>query len=284
MRMYRARLTLTTALVCLTHALSGQSVYPTGTTRYDPAKALNSFVLFTGGDSIARLIDMNGTTVHEWRNAGDLTTLIDPRLTGGKLGHVLVTLSMVDIPGTDLVPGVTGRAAQSIGELDWEGNTVWTFGAKAPDKLAYQHHDWDRLPNGNTLVLANTVHPIKGFTQPRLLDDVIYEVNPAGDVVWTWTAGDHLEEFGFTAEQLPLIRNSDSADYLHVNSMRLVGRNHWFTAGDERFRPDNVIISSRNANVVAIIDRKTGKVVWTLGPNYASAPPSDRRVPRPLDR
>jgi outer membrane protein assembly factor BamB len=133
-------------------------------------------------------------------------------------------------------------------------------------------------------VLANAVHPIKGFTQPRLLDDVIYEVNPSGDIVWTWTAGDHLEEFGFTGEQTALIRNSESADYLHVNSMRLVGPNHWFMAGDERFRPDNVIISSRNANVVVIIDRKTGKVVWTLGPNYASAPPSDRRVPRPLDR
>ena len=284
MTTHRSMLTLATALVTLATALFGQSVYPTGTTRYDPAKAFNSFVLFTGGDNIARLIDMNGTTVHEWRNAGDLTTLIDPKLTGGKLGHVLVTLSMLNVPGTDLVPGATGRAAQSIGELDWEGNTVWTFGAKAPGKLAYQHHDWDRLSNGNTLVLANAVHPIKGFVQPRLLDDVIYEVNAAGDVVWTWTAGDHLDEIGFTSEQMALIRKSDSADYLHVNSMRLVGPNRWFTAGDERFRPDNIIISSRNANLIAIIDKKTGRVVWTLGPNYAPAPPSDRRVPRPLDR
>src|ERR1044072_2511281 len=104
MKTYRVLLTLT-ALVCLTHVLSGQSVYPTATTRYDPAKAFNSFVLFTGGDNIARLIDMNGNTVHEWRNAGDLTTLLDPKLTGGKRGHVLVTLNMLNVPGTDLVPG-----------------------------------------------------------------------------------------------------------------------------------------------------------------------------------
>jgi hypothetical protein len=275
---------LALALVTLTAALLGQSVYPTGTTRYDPAKAFNSFVLFTGGDNIARLIDMNGSSVHEWRNAGDLATALDPGLIGGKRGHVLVTMSTVNSAGTDLVPGATGRTAQTIGELDWEGKTVWTFGEKALDKLARQHHDFDRLPNGNTLVLANLVHPIKGFKQPRLLDDVIYEVDPAGDVVWTWTAGDHLEEFGFTPEQMTLIRTADTADYLHVNSMRRVGSNHWFTAGDERFRPENVIISSRNANLVAIIDRKTSKVVWTLGPNYASEAQGDRRVPRPLDR
>lgn len=284
MKTHPRMLTLATALVTLSVSLSGQSVYPTGTTRYDTAKAFNSFVLFTGGDNIARLIDMNGNPVREWRNAGDLTTLIDPKLVGGKRGHVLVTLSMLNIPGTDLVPGATGRAAESIGELDWEGNTVWTFGPKAPGKLAYQHHDWDRLPNGNTLVLANAVHAIKGFTQPRLLDDVIYEVNRAGDIVWTWVAGEHLEEFGFTPEQMALIRNSESADYLHVNSMRLVGPNHWFTSGDERFRPENVIISSRNANLVAIIGKSTGNVVWTLGPNYTPNPPSDRRVPRLLDR
>ena len=284
MRTYRTLVTLSAALVALTAAPSGQSVYPTGTTHYDPAKAFNSFVLFTGGDNVARLIDMDGNSVHEWRNAGDLATAIDPALVGGKRGHVLVTLSMVNAEGTDLVPGATGRTAQTIGEFDWDGKTVWTFGERAPDRLARQHHDFDRLPNGNTLVLANLLRPIKGFKQPRLLDDVIYEVDSTGNVVWTWIAGDHVEEFGFTPEQMALIRTADTADYLHVNSMRRVGPNHWFTAGDERFRPDNVIISSRNANVVAIIDRKTSKVVWALGPSYASEPPADRRVPRPLDR
>ncbi len=78
---------------------------------------------------------------------------------------------------------------------------MWTFGKKMPDGLARQHHDWARLPNGNTLVLSNQVHALKGFKMPYLLDDVIYEVNPEGDVVWSWVASDHLAEFGFTAEQ-----------------------------------------------------------------------------------
>ena len=268
-------------------AVAGPSVYPTGTTLYNPAKAFNTFVLITGGDGSAHLIDMNGNSIHEWKNAGDLTTYIDPGLIGGKQGHVLVTLSTVEGQGTDLVPGaVTTRITKTIGEIDFDGRTVWTFGDKMPDGLARQHHDWARLPNGSTLVLSNLVHPVKGFKLPRQLDDVVYEVDPKGEVVWSWVASDHLDEFGFTAEQLQLVRTADTGDYLHLNNMKPVGPNHWFAQADTRFAPDNILIDSRNANFIAIIDRKTGKVVWRLGPNYpmANTPPTSRKVPRPLDR
>jgi Arylsulfotransferase (ASST) len=270
-----------------TSAIAGPSVYPTGTTLYKPAKAYSMFVLITGGDGSAHLIDMNGNSVHEWKNAGDLATSLDPPLTGGKSGHVLVILSTVEGQGTDLVPGaVSTRIVKTIGELDWNGKALWTFGDKMPDGLARQHHDWARLPNGNTLVLSNLVQTVKGFKMPRLLDDVIYEVDPKGEVVWSWVAADHLDEFGFTSEQLQLVRNTDNGDYLHLNNMKPVGANHWFAQGDTRFAPDNILIDSRNANFIAIIDRKTNKVVWRLGPNYpmANTPPTSRKVPRPLDR
>jgi hypothetical protein len=267
--------------------IAGPSVFPTGTTLYNPEKAYNMFVLVTGGDGFGHLIDMNGNSVHEWKNAGGGTALLDPALTGGKLGHVLVVLRTVERQGIDLVPGaVTARVTKTIAELDWAGKTIWTFGDKMPDGLARQHHDWARLPNGNTLVLSNLVHAVKDFKMPNLLDDVIYEVNPEGEVVWSWVASDHLAEFGFTAEQMRLIRNTDNGDYLHLNSMRPVGCNRWFAAGDSRFAPDNIIISSRHANFIAIIDRKTGNVVWRLGPDHpmANTPPTSRKVPRPLDR
>jgi hypothetical protein len=162
------------AVAGLATIVVAQSVFPTGTTRYDPTKAFNSFVLFTS-DSASRLIDMNGNPIHEWKNAGDLATLIDPALAGGARGHVLVTMSVVATGGTDLTPGRNGPAAQTIGELDWTGKVVWTFGEKAPDKLARQHHDWARLPNHNTLVLSTLFHAIAGFKLPQLRDDVIYD-------------------------------------------------------------------------------------------------------------
>jgi hypothetical protein len=263
------------------------SIFPTGTTRYDPARAYNSYVIFTGGDNIAHLIDLDGNSVHEWADAGGFSTLIDPALNGGKLGDVFVTLATIEGRGTDLVPGqVTTRISKAIGELDWQGRTVWSFGEKAPDGLARQHHDWGRLPNGNTLVLSNVLHPVKGFKQQRVLDDVIYEVDPSGAIVWTWVASNHLKEIGFTPAQLKLVYDANTADYLHVNDLKVVGPNRWFDAGDTRFDPNNLLLDSRNANFIAIIDRKTGQIVWTLGPNYPAHDVNQlsRKLPRPVDR
>jgi hypothetical protein len=200
---------------------------------------------------------------------------------------VLVALSTVEGQGTDLVPGaVSTRIIKTIGEVDWGGRTLWTFGDKMPDGLSRQHHDWARLPNGNTLVLSNLVHAVKGFKMPLLLDDVVYEVSSKGEVVWSWVAADHLDEFGFTGAQLELVRNTSNGDYLHLNNMKPLGPNRWSVAGDPRFAPDNILIDSRNANFIAIIDRKTGKIVWRLGPDYpmANTPPTSRKVPRPVDR
>jgi hypothetical protein len=56
-------------------------------------------------------------------------------------------------------------------------------------------------------------------------------------------------------------------DWLHINAATYVGPNKWFDAGDRRFAPENVIISSRQASFVAIIARD-GKVVWRMGPDF----------------
>ena len=196
------------------------TVYPTGTTIYDPAKTFNAFVLFAGGDNVSRLIDLNGKVVHEWKFGGQPVAYVDPSLAGGAKGHVFVTLESEDGKGTDLVPGrAQTRVVKTVGEVDWDGNKVWDFGASAPGGRARQHHDIARLPNGNTLVLSNIAYPLPGFAAPEVLDDVAYEVNPDGDIVWTWAASDHVDEIGFTSDELKLVKNSKRADYLHVNNL-----------------------------------------------------------------
>ena len=59
---------------------------------------------------------------------------------------------------------------------------------------------------------------------------------------------------------------------MHVNSMSALGPNKWFDAGDARFRPENIIWSSRETNIVAITDKKSGKIVWKIGPDYNTSP------------
>jgi hypothetical protein len=60
-------------------------------------------------------------------------------------------------------------------------------------------------------------------------------------------------------------------DWLHINSADWLGPNKWFDAGDKRFAPDHVIISSRSANFLAIIGRD-GKTVWRMGPDTRETP------------
>lgn len=66
--------------------------------------------------------------------------------------------------------------------------------------------------------------------------------------------------------------------------MQLVGPNHWFRDGNRRFAPDNIIIDSREANFIAIIDRQSGKVVWRLGPNLPPRGHADPKPPYPVDQ
>jgi hypothetical protein len=195
-----ALIALISVLLALNTAQAAPSVYPTGVTLYDPAKAYGIFILFSGADNKTHLIDMDGREVHRWNYPGSPSGIVDPALTGGQRGHVMVELSMLQAGDPAMFEGRPPfYRDKSLAELDWNGKVAWEWGANAPGGAAQQHHDWARLANGNTLVLSVVVHPLPGFALPKLLDDVIYEVTPKGDIVWRWIAGDHLDEFGWTA-------------------------------------------------------------------------------------
>jgi hypothetical protein len=59
---------------------------------------------------------------------------------------------------------------------------------------------------------------------------------------------------------------------MHLNSISWIGPNKWYDQGDQRFHPDNIIIDGRETNIIAIIDKKTGKIVWQIGPDYTKTP------------
>jgi outer membrane protein assembly factor BamB len=271
-------------------ALASPRVYPTGVTIYDPARAYNCFVSFSGPDGITHLIDMDGNEVHRWPHPGLPGEIIDPKLVGGARGHVLLQLSDIADPRGGIFTNRT------VGELDWDGKTVWEWGAQAPGGAARQNHDWGRLPNGNTLLLVTIPHAVPMLGPKEIGDQAIYEVNPDGKLVWSWVAGDHLADFGFPPEGIAYLRERIARNppepygYLEINDMQPLGPNKGFDAGDKRFAPDNIMIDSRKGNVVLILDHKTGKVVWRLGPVFPGSEFSpdqrimNQNVPRPVDQ
>ncbi len=110
-----------------------------------------------------------------------------------------------------------------------------------------------------------------------LEDDRIIEVSWDGEILWEWRASDHVDELGFSDDARAAIaaapgfsERRGSFDWFHTNSATYVGPNHWFDEGDARFAPGNVIVSSRQASVVAIVARD-GSIVWRLGPDFSES-------------
>lgn len=294
--MPRARLASLLALTIATttpaHAIP--TIYPTGVTIYDPTAAWNGFVLFNGTDERTYLIDMDGHPLHRWDRHGFPSRIVDPSQVGGQrgiLGTQLSSISLVEAltmgGATGVIPG--GPATfrdKTFGYVDWNDRVLWSWGTQAPGGNALQHHDWARLPNGDTLILSSRARRLPKFGDRDMTDDIIEDVDQAGQIVWTWSASDHLDELGFTQAQMQLLEHTTEKDYLHLNDMQPLGPNHWSRTGDTRFASDNIMISSRDANITAIIDRKSGHIVWRLGPDYKprGSDYMPETTPRPVDQ
>jgi hypothetical protein len=255
--------------------------------------AHNGYVLFDSRDGVTRLIDMNGNVVKSWKYIGFPSEMISPRVNSGKRGHVLVQLSGKISHGPIAFGNIFNN--KEVAELDWNGKVVWKWGTQAPDGAANQNHDWFRHGNGSTYILSTHDRSIKGFSTPKVTDQVIYEVKQDGKIAWQWFAADHLSEFGFSVEGLNLIKRGftttgGGSGFLNLNDMHPVGPNRWFASGDQRFNPENIIIDSREGNFIAIIERASGKIVYRLGPYYdeKGEAPSRRifrsKLPRPVDQ
>jgi len=280
--------------------LAAPSVFPTGTTIYDPGRAWNGYtVLSPLGTQAAIVIDMNGRVVKQWDGYNS---------SAGGPARVL--------PG-GVVVGAAGanpprQESLELVQRDFDGKVLWRFdhneqiqtrdGQTKEVKTIWslrQHHDWQRddFPAGyyspeatpgiaptTTLVLTHTNHiQPKVAPDAMLEDDRIIELSPEGKVVWEWVASDHIDEFHFDEDARKAIAADRGAntgrggfDWMHTNSAAYVGPNHWYDQGDKRFAPSNVIVSSRQSSFIAIIahDRSAhdGSIVWQMGPDFSASP------------
>jgi len=269
------------------------TVYPTGTTIYYPEKCWNGFTLFQSELHMkngrgAVLIDMNGNVVNRWKG---LDGFPNKMLPGG------------------YVMGSTGVRSFKYGFqdmldlviADWPGNIVWKFDRYElvkdphykPRWMARQHHDYQMEGNpvgyyvpgmdfkagGKTLLLCHKNLVNRKISDKLLVDDTIIEVDRDGKITWEWLCSEHFDEMGFSPRAKKTIAKNPgmlpagggAGDWMHMNSISTLGPNRLYDSGDARFHPDNIIWDGRQANIIAIIDRKTGKIVWRLGPYFTES-------------
>ena len=245
------------------------TVFPTGTTIYKSNQAYSSYILVSDHSAVGnhadarvraegtvphdvRLIDMNGNVVHTW--------MVAP--TFNKRSRLLPN-------GHLLYAGPN----QTIIEYDWDGNVVWAHeGIGSINDLRW-------LPNNNRLLIAHQPIPDKFQQQVRDVEVApwwparkrgseerqrgadIFEINPDGEVVWEWHAHNHLDLNRFSPA-------TPEGDWLHVNSIAPLPENKWFDAGDERFRPGNILVNARNIDMMYIVDKETREITWEATHSY----------------
>ena len=282
----RVRVTAVLISACGLFA-AAQSVYPTGTTIYDPGRTWSGYtVLSPLGAQAVIVIDMNGKVVKQWDGFVN---------SAGGPARVFPNGVVMAANGSN----PPHQEALELVQRDFEGRVLWRFDHNQQIQTrggmiwsARQHHDWQRedfpagyyspgvqpgIDQANTLLLTHVNHSRPNVADVALEDDRLIEVSANGDIVWEWVASDHIDEFGLSDAARKVIKAAPgvnaargSFDWLHINSATYLGPNHWFDEGDQRFAPNNVVISSRQASLLAIVARD-GKIVWRLGPDFSES-------------
>ncbi len=171
-------------------------------------------------------------------------------------GHFLAFIAPLSYPAASPGPLNVMR------EFDLSGNTVRELSmtdlnaalAKAGFNitlLAYSH-DFALLPNGHTLILANTQQQftdLPGYPGvTNVVGDVVVDLDASWTPVWTWNEFDH-----FDVNRHPWM----FPDWTHSNSVS-------YSATDGNF-----VVSMRHQNWIVKVDYQngvgSGNVLWRLG-------------------
>jgi len=198
----------------------------------------------------ATVLDMDGRIVHQWHH--------DEGIQHIKLlenGHLLIQTLPVKESGE--LYQIGGSAGAMI-ELDRDGNTVWEH------RDLTQHHDYERLPNGNTVYLAWDRIPkevcagIRGGHHheddpEQMWGDVVREIDPSGNVIREWRSWEHLD-----VDRDEICPLESRKEWTHANSLDVLANGDW-------------LLSFRLTSTLAIVDGETGAIKWRWGPDTTFA-------------
>ncbi|MFQ6079337.1 MAG: aryl-sulfate sulfotransferase, partial [Thermodesulfobacteriota bacterium] len=218
-----------------------------GLRTYDKSKASSGYTLFSTAFGYTEyLIDMSGMVIHTWP------------VDHSQLAEIL--------PDGNLLVDNYGFGLK---ELRPDGEVVWNW------EGAY-HHDFERLPNGDTVLLISRNEPVipgfytEGLEPDGMRTDVVIEVNESGEKVWEFSFGDHLAEIRDLAglpwpvryvfrDNLGRETEMGPADWAHTNTIEVLPKTP-LGRRDKRFKAGNLLFSFRALDIIGVIDRDLEKV------------------------
>ena len=114
------------------------------------------------------------------------------------------------------------------------------------------HHDIQYNPVNNTfLILQDYVRQVEGHS---ILFDKILQVDPNGNVIWSWDTYDHIplsEASQFN--ELSVVDGQTVEDFTHTNTL------------DWHYNDTIIYLNARNTNTFYKINQTTGNLIWACG-------------------
>jgi hypothetical protein len=228
-------------------------------TLYDRKLASPGYNLYTNDEDEAYLMDMNGNRINTWNLTGKNNCEYAELLKDGSLLVVC--------------------ANESILKVDWHSKKIWEHDLRV-------HHDVELLPDGSYLTLLRQKTTYKKL--PVVFDSII-RVSPEGEILERWNTEERIQEIGRFHETHPMEIPGEAkfrkkwkkdvrVDYYHMNTIQLLPETE-LGKRDSRFAAGNLIVCFRNVNLIAILDSKTMKIVWSWGPGEIQLPHMPTMLP-----
>ena len=227
------------------------SHHPVGLIHNDTRRSFRGYTLLCNNRAAvdARLIDMEGRICHRWRWPDGIG--YSRLLPNGNL-----LLRTRPQPEASAVGGFGGSSGAVV-ELDWDSNLVWQY------RNPMIHHDFDRLENGNTLVLLwepipaeltrRVVGGYRADDDPeQMLGDVVEEITPDGASVHRWESWLHLN-----VDEDVICPLEGRKEFTHGNAISVTPHGE-------------LLVSYRQTSTIGLVNRATGDFRWKWGPGVVS--------------
>lgn len=233
-----------------------------GVLRHDVERAGTGLNLFTSGNGLVQLMDMEGRVYHGWRLPDSV-----------RAGNAIM------LPDGDLF--ATGRREEAplednafVVRIGWDGVVRWRT-------MLTSHHDVDRMLDGNLATLTTGMLMDPDFHEEHpVRDQLVAILSPAGKVLKEVSILEVLkgcEEIEFLKRNPRLKLGKTQVDNLHVNTIEFGRHEHLFDR-HPLYGPRAALISARHQDLIVAFDIDTLEVLWHWGQGEISGPHDATRL------
>lgn len=234
-----------------------------GVTLYDQNNSCPGYNLYTIRQlSTAELIDMDGNVINSWSfPSGNIWVNVELLSNGDLLvvGGQQVSGNEKDNPYNDNIKD------RYLLRFDWKGNLLWK-------KTLPAHHDVELSADGKLFVLCKEYKIIPEIHPEYVVRDTMFaRLDKDGRFIESKSLYDAVKDSESIFPLQKVKANRGFVDLFHTNSFEKMYHEHLFEK-HPLYEPDNVLISVRHQDRIAIINWPENKIVWAWGQNIISGP------------